>query len=593
MKFTLKRKTWILSALLIGMFCLYIIILWRMHLQVIPAVVVENGYYKNSKQDYSLPRSIPRNEVKSPPSLSNKSSKKATTTTTTTTTVSVAEALKIRKGNTTSTIELTLPKALQVDPAWIDAMGDIKIREVGKDIQTQQCCSHWGQRKPREKKSGGNSRICTGICFTPQACDDMAYPFRSIEERKEYWIQKNVRKNFASYTPNRTADECMKPKRLVPPINWNTTSEFPFLDDLPPPGCSHYTGSGGSGPYQNLIIIPSAKLVFCGIPKVGITNWLQFVRFVMGAHDYASFPHGKPDLRYWNFDILNPDMQQRIWNDPSWKFATILRNPADRLLSAYLDKLKVGRGSGGIAKQLNFTQSFTFEVFLQYLEKEPPEDLDCQDKDLPALLTGLSWCSDPHWRPQVFGCGLSEKIDRFDFIGSLDHIEKHSQALLEKVGLWESHGQHYRHGISERTTKLNPCARLFPLSDEFEKTPLSLRHVGFQQRSERNDADADADADADVNVNVNVTNKINRNKGGNKTTLSWDAIGHARSARDKKEEYYTPELLRKVEDKLYRADFQVWNLLQKKKGDWASGKELLPSLLKVQENTNIDSIVAS
>jgi hypothetical protein len=562
MKLPLKRMTWILSAL-IGVFCLYITILSQMHLQVIPAFA-ENEYYKNSGQD-SLLIIVPRNEEKSPTTPSDRE---------------MVEAVKIRKeNNRTSTNELTLPKALQVDPAWIDAMGDIKRGKGGKDIQKQQCCSHWGQRKPREKKSGGNSRMCTGICFTPEACDNMAYPFRSIEERKEYWFQKNVRKNFASYYPNRTAVECMKPKRLVPPINWNTTKQFPFADDLPPPGCSHFTGSGGSGPYQNLIIIPSAKLAFCGIPKVGITNWLQFVRFVMGAHDYASFPHGKPDLRYWNFDILNPDVQKRIWDDPEWTFATILRNPADRLLSAYLDKLKVGQGSGAIAKHLNFTKSFTFELFLQYLEKEPPEDLHCQDKHLPALLTGLSWCTDPHWRPQVFGCGLSEKIDRFDFIGSLDHIEKHSQALLEKVGLWESHGQHYRHGTSERTTILNPCARLFPLSDEFEKTPLSLRHVGFQQRSYR------------INADVNVT-KRNRNRGENKTTLFWDAIGHARSAGDKKEEYYTPELLRKVEDKLYRADFQVWDLLQKKGGDWASGKEFLPSLLKARKNTNIDSIVA-
>ena len=568
----LKRTAWILSVF-IGLSCLYTTILWRMHSQVTIPAFAENEYYKNSEQD-SLLIIAPRNEEKSPHSLSQKSKKAAKTATSSDR--EIVEAVKIRKeNNRTPTNELTLPKALQVDPAWIDTMGDISRKEGGKDIQTQQCCSHWGQRKPRgnkktDKKSGGNTRMCTGICFTPEACDDMAYPFRSIEERKDYWIQESVRKNFASYYPNRTSVECMKPKRIRPPINWNTTSTFPFPDDLPPPGCSHFTGSGGSGPYQNLIIIPSAKLAFCGIPKVGITNWLQFIRFVMGAHDYASFPHGKPDLRYWNFDILKPDIQKRIWEDPEWTFATILRNPADRLLSAYLDKLKVGRGSGAIAKQLKFTESFTFEVFLEYLEKEPPEDLNCQDKDLPAVLTGLSWCTDPHWRPQVFGCGLSEKIDRFDFIGSLDHIEKHSQALLEKVGLWESHGQHYRRGTSERTTILSPCARLFPLSDEFEKTPLSLRHVGFQQRSYRiNDDDE------------------------NNTSLFWDAIGHARSAGDKKEEYYTPELLRKVEDKLYRADFQVWNLLQKKEGDWASGKELLPSLLKAQKNTNIDSIVAS
>jgi len=298
----------------------------------------------------------------------------------------------------------------------------------------------------------------------------------------------------------------------------------------------------------------------------------------MGAHDFASFPHGKPDLRYWSFDILNPVMQKNIWNDPEWTFAAILRNPADRLLSAYLDKLKVGPGSGSIAKHHNFNKSFTFDVFLQYLEKETPKDLNCQDKDL----TGLNWCTDPHWRPQVYSCGLSEKIDRFDFIGSLDHIDQHSRALLEKVGLWESHGQHYRYGISNRTAKANPCGKLFPLSDEFQRIPLALRQNGFQQRSsELNNTGIDIDID---------TNKSNKTKGG-KEKLSWDVIGHSRRASGKKQQYYTPEMLQKVRDKLYKEDFQVWSLLQKK-GDWVSGKELLASLINTQGSTNTD-IVAS
>jgi len=371
------------------------------------------------------------------------------------------------------------------------------------------------------------------------------------------------------------------PTRHVQPRNrWNTSSPFPFVEDLPPTGCSRFTGSGGSGSFQNLIIIPGAKLAFCGIPKVGITNWLQFIRFVMGAHDYTSFPHGKPDLHSWNFDLLHPEVQERIWNDPEWTFAAILRNPAERLLSAYLDKLKVqaGKQGGGIAKHLNFNESFTFDVFLEYLEKEVPDDLDCTDKQLPAALTGITWGTDPHWRPQVWGCGMSEKIDRFDFIGSLDHVEKHSQALLERVGLWESHGKHYRNGKSKRTAGFNPCVQLFPLQDEFESTPLSSRHVGFQKKKEYNETN---------NSEPESYNYRNTKKGKNekdkKEKLSWDAIGHARGAGKKKDEYYTPELYQKVEEKLYKADYQVWNLLDNENGDWVSGKEILPHLLKAQE----------
>lgn len=107
--------------------------------------------------------------------------------------------------------------------------------------------------------------------------------------------------------------------------------------------------------------------------------------------------------------------------------------------------------------------------------------------------------------------------------------------------------------------------KLFPLQDEFESTPLSSRHVGFQQTKDYNE-----------------TNITSRTKGNKKDKLSWDTIGHARSAGKKKDKYFTPELYQKVEEKLYMADYQVWNLLDNENGDWVSGKDILPDLLKAK-----------
>ena len=156
---------------------------------------------------------------------------------------------------------------------------------------------------------------------------------------------------------------------------------------------------------------------------------------------------------------------------------------------------------------------------------------------------------------------MSEKIDRFDFIGSIDNAENHSRALLERVGLWESHGSHYRNGKSKRTAgKLDQCVQLPPLADEFVTTPLSSQHVGFQKKKQ--------------NQNVSVASAKSKN-----TKMSWDTIGHAQGSSTKMNEYYTPELYQKVKAKLYRADFQLWDLLDNKNGDWLSGKDILPRLL--------------
>lgn len=453
----------------------------------------------------------------------------------------------------TASISEELPAALQLDPSLFTIA----------DSPPDNCCLHWSQKHRRRRKNKGVQ--CRGVCFTPQACSDGngIYPFRDEEEKKFFGGLKGRNENETegghALWKNEIRSKCMKhkPSHQKPPNRWNTTLPFPFADDLPPPGCS-FVSQGAGGSFQNLYILPGAKLAFCGIPKVGVTNWLQFIRFVMGAHDYVSYPHGKPDLLMWSFDLLQPEVQEQIWNDPEWTFAAFLRNPAERLLSAYLDKVEKGRYG-----------HLTFDDFVEGLERELPEDLDCRDKKFESSLTGISWCTDPHWRPQTWSCGMSEKIDRFDFIGSLDHTEQHSRALLERVGLWESYGKYYRNGNSKRTAKWQSCVALFPLQDEFESTPLSLRHVGFQQRKHI----------LDHNDSSGKRKKRNLKKGANETQLHWDSIGHAKGASTKMKQYYTPELHRKLEDKLLKADYQVWKFLDNEKGDWVSGKDILPHLL--------------
>ena len=550
----------------IGMSCLYVMILLRLHfLMLSDTTITENGdlEYLNVMNINAMNNDIDvgvqvENMLPSSVETTTGVTSLETTATATATTITLESTISDRDRQSLGKAEKRnaitqnvviipdeLPKALQFDPSLIDAL---KIRN-NKRVRGKQCCG--------EGKAG--TSVCRGVCFTPQACEgtgDNVYPFRDEEEKNQFRLRDRDKKN---------REKCLQPKPPhQPPNRWNTSSPFPFAEDLPPTGCSRFTGSGGSGSFQNLIIIPGAKLAFCGIPKVGITNWLQFIRFVMGAHDYPSVPHTKSDLRMWSFDNLVPEDQERIWNDPEWTFAAIMRNPAERLLSAYLDKLKVENKSGGIAKRNNFTEAFTFDLFLERLEMEVPDDLDCRDTKLRPVLTGINWCTDPHWRPQVWGCGMSEKIDRFDFIGSLDHIEKHSRELLERVGLWESHGKYYRNGISEHANRWNPCASLFPLQDEFENTTASERRVGFQIRK-----------------------KDYKEKEGTNAKSSWDSIGHARGAGKKKDEYYTPELYQKVEEKLYRADYQVWKFLDNEEGDWVSGKDILPHLLKAKQEGNV------
>lgn len=80
--------------------------------------------------------------------------------------------------------------------------------------------------------------------------------------------------------------------------------------------------------------------------------------------------------------------------DPEWKFAAILRNPAERLLSAYLDK--VASKKAGLRKSfqntygLNYTISF--EEFVNYLGEERQSCPVSKKNEKIDGLRGVDWC---------------------------------------------------------------------------------------------------------------------------------------------------------------------------------------------------------
>jgi hypothetical protein len=62
---------------------------------------------------------------------------------------------------------------------------------------------------------------------------------------------------------------------------------------------------GGSGPYDCLYLYPSGKLAFCGIPKAGITQWLHFLRFTIGAKDYQKYTLLQSNWMHNNFGLID------------------------------------------------------------------------------------------------------------------------------------------------------------------------------------------------------------------------------------------------------------------------------------------------
>ncbi len=94
--------------------------------------------------------------------------------------------------------------------------------------------------------------------------------------------------------------------------------------------------------------------------------------------------------------------------DPEWKFAVFMRDPAERLLSTYLDKVRANSGNGGMEAMhfrslYNFTESPTFEEFVETIAKNKTH---CPVRGGPRRenLHGADWCKSYLSLPDRLAC---------------------------------------------------------------------------------------------------------------------------------------------------------------------------------------------
>ncbi len=151
---------------------------------------------------------------------------------------------------------------------------------------------------------------------------------------------------------------------------------------------------------------------------------------MLGAKDYQSVPYSKKDVEQLRLDKMRPQVLQHVMTSNEWTRAVLIREPSERLLSAYLDKVRKHQ-----PKQSNVVDK---EGFTQFVNK---------------LSSKNWWKTDPHWRPQAYTCGMGHNLQHIDYIGGLDRADYHSKQILQQVGLWDSHGRYYQTSPSHNHTR--------------------------------------------------------------------------------------------------------------------------------------------
>lgn len=180
--------------------------------------------------------------------------------------------------------------------------------------------------------------------------------------------------------------------------------------------------------YESPVIIETHKLLFVPIPKVACTQWLQLFRRMAGQTDWKRRSGGQPYTPSINgltyLSDYNLTRVQHILTSPEWTRAVFVRDPKERFLSAYLDKVV-------------HTQHIVLRACCG-------KTLDCADNQttFTQFFHMTETCHNEHWDVQSHR--LTPAVWKtVNFVGHMGAatLGRDASRLLARVGAWEDYAR--------------------------------------------------------------------------------------------------------------------------------------------------------
>jgi hypothetical protein len=176
------------------------------------------------------------------------------------------------------------------------------------------------------------------------------------------------------------------------------------------------------------VVLEEYNLIFFTSAKVGCTVWKQLFRRIMGLEDWRA--EATKRLLPWNPEInglkylydYDRETASRMMTSPEYTRAIFVREPKERLLSAYLDK--------GVANS-----------WFMY-NKCCPSTWNCTEaakESLSSFFDLIQWCKNNHWSPQ--SRRMQDKYWPYiNFVGNMESVAADTERLLRQVGAWDQFG---------------------------------------------------------------------------------------------------------------------------------------------------------
>jgi len=172
-------------------------------------------------------------------------------------------------------------------------------------------------------------------------------------------------------------------------------------------------------------------LMFFHTSKVASTEFKTLLRRMMNDTDlpvrediHTEKLNGAKHLFHYNLKAAS-----QMISSPEWTRAIFLRDPKERILSAYLSKVK-------------YSNHYEHICCRAFKDKEKDDCVEKANTFESFIKNVTDECDDVHWRPQKNYVG-SKYWPRINFVGRFSNLAKDTETLLRSLGgdAWETYGE--------------------------------------------------------------------------------------------------------------------------------------------------------
>eukprot|EP00117_Sycon_ciliatum_P006006 scpid73378/ scgid9728/ Carbohydrate sulfotransferase 14; Dermatan 4-sulfotransferase 1 len=185
--------------------------------------------------------------------------------------------------------------------------------------------------------------------------------------------------------------------------------------------------------FQHLLVNDNHKMIYCSIPKIGCTNWKKVLK-VLSERDAWPGCH-KLEHRIDGVRLSTYSKEERIHRLKTYYKFMFVRDPLDRLVSAYLDKFHPsGRGY-----EKGFPKHYVPHIVKKY--RKPPLSAEQRKKargDDVKFTEFANYVADTkrhmyneHWAPYEDLC--QPCLVDYDFIGHYEQLTEESNYVLRQA----------------------------------------------------------------------------------------------------------------------------------------------------------------